>query len=269
MHLPHITDPPHDVVLPRDVPRKNRVIEPTPSEKKLLHDLGKQTKGLQHNGNDDGSNASGQGSNTPIVNVGQPSNPVPSPGWFGVGGVFGIIGAGGAAGAAGTAATGGAAGAAGTAASNVPDPATQPAPQTQPAPPTQPAPQTQPPGPASAGAPDPAAGGDPAGRCPTCGRGPEPSNKITWRGFGKLVAYNTPSFALSVGVCPLFNDIGSLVCLVLANSLGGKLAGIALGGNSNLNALVGGTLGAIGWTVHHLLPGPAKCPSNMIWVRLF
>jgi hypothetical protein len=52
----HITDLPHDVVLPRDVSRKDTINEPTPTEQQLQRALHDNTTGLQPSTNVNGSN---------------------------------------------------------------------------------------------------------------------------------------------------------------------------------------------------------------------
>jgi RHS repeat-associated protein len=82
----HITERPSETVNPKDVPAKDTIDQPTPTEQQLLHALGDDTDGLDPAVNENGSDAEGQGSNTgdnagendPARNLGQPANPQPA-----------------------------------------------------------------------------------------------------------------------------------------------------------------------------------------------
>jgi RHS repeat-associated protein len=92
---PHITDPPHETVNPKEVSPKDTIDEPTPTEQQLLHALGDDTNGLEPSANENGenpgsgnnpggnnpgdNNPDGNGSgNDPANNLGKPASPEPS-----------------------------------------------------------------------------------------------------------------------------------------------------------------------------------------------
>lgn len=82
---PHITDPPRDTVNLRDVPAKDTIDQPTPTEQQLLRALGDETDGLEPSANGNGSAAADSGNGTgdngiddPAGNAGKPSAPEPS-----------------------------------------------------------------------------------------------------------------------------------------------------------------------------------------------
>jgi hypothetical protein len=81
----HITQRPSETVNPKDVPAKDTIDQPTPTEQQLLHALGDDTDGLDPSANENGSNAESQGSSTgdnaaendAARNLGKPANPEP------------------------------------------------------------------------------------------------------------------------------------------------------------------------------------------------
>jgi hypothetical protein len=82
----HITQRPSETVNPKDVPAKDTIDQPTPTEQQLLHALGDDTDGLDPSANENGSTAESQGSSTgdnaaendPARNLGKPANPEPA-----------------------------------------------------------------------------------------------------------------------------------------------------------------------------------------------